>query len=196
MLPKETIEAIFPRAVQVGEISLGPLTLKHATVMEVCGIVVAPRNCNDILKSYEGCWLLTIQAEDITDDFLDEDFRRPRLSRWIRESKLSSEDAVSGLDWIMKMAFDPFVPGKKENKKRFDDLGEGYGWTLELGECLSHEYGITFDDALEIPLSRVFGLMAAMRQRNSGESGGADYYDRIRSKVYSDIFKKAREENV
>lgn len=187
MLPRETISAVFPSSVRVGDCLLGPIALCHVVAMEALGAGVDSfRETAD--KTVLTAWILSMSPKELerrVHDGPDEKEIGRILDRCGSVERLG--DALAGL---VAEAFNAFVPPKsEENRVRMDDIGEGFGWPLELAELMMAEHGVTFDEAMATPLVRVFALVAAMRTRNGGESAGPDYYDRIRERYMKDMLK-------
>jgi hypothetical protein len=76
----------------------------------------------------------------------------------------------------------PFIPPKRqETAFEIDDgLPHGNGWPLEVAEALCAHYGWTFPEAMRTEVALAFALIAVSRTRTGVESGGPNYYDRIR----------------
>lgn len=192
MLPLETITATFPPPVRVGSLALGPVTLAHAVAMEAFGVEVLDTNANDEAASCVGAWLLTKKPSELPAIVMGG--RVPDGAfRWMERAKARPPDVAKALDAAFREAFSTYVRPKPEGVKSYSDgLPDGYGWPLEVAECLSHEYGRPLDEVLAWPLARAFALVAVMRQRNGGEAGGPDYYGRIREAAIRARLAKAR----
>lgn len=193
MLPKEVIDAVFPPSAQVGEIHLEPMTMYHIVAMEALGIEVGDRNLNSNQASVLALWILSQEPKEMARLVRGEN-NLAKFTDWVERHSASLADAHSILDGIFKSAFLTFVPAKQDaGKIRLDDLGEGYGWPIEIAEAVAHEHSRPFDEVMQMPLVRMFALICAMRQRNGGEAGGPDYYDRIRIKAMKERMRAKRE---
>lgn len=183
MLPVETTLALFPSAVVVGKITLRPLTLAHAAALETLG--VDTRGSVTESQALLCGWILSKDPEDVIS-MMCNGCRMDGFSEWIDENSVDAAVALKGVRMCFRQGTVGFVPGKdgdgKSKTVKFSvgsDLESGFGWPLEIAECFAHEYSCSLDEAMCTPLSRIFGMLACGRQREGGEAGGPDYYERI-----------------
>ena len=184
MLPFETRLALFPRralVVRLGmfrSIRLHPVTLGRAAVMEMfdCGLLNGRLNASQALLA---AWILSVD-EDRVADIANGDMAGG--SSFVKSLGGSVAKVTHAVNVLVGEAMLPFIPPKKEDGAvEIDDgLPKGNGWPLEITEALCAHYGWGFDEVLRIEVQKALALIAVSRQRNSGGSGGPDYYDRIR----------------
>lgn len=177
MLPAETILAAFPPALTVEGVRLNPPTPYHAIALESLGVKfggeVNPGNV------YIAAFVLSQNPEELHPLMEDGSGVTERFKAWMRGAKKASISALAkAVSSQMKSALALHVPiASKDKKKSF--MPTGYGWPLELGESLAHEYSLPFDKAMSMPIATAFGLMACCAKRNGAKAGAPDYYDRI-----------------
>lgn len=184
MLPFETKLALFPRralVVRLGmfrSIRLHPVTLGRAAVMEMfdCGLLNGRLNASQALLA---AWILSVD-EDRVADIANGDIAGG--ASFVKGLGGSVAKVTYAVNVLVGEAMLPFIPPKKEDGAvEIDDgLPKGNGWPLEITEALCAHYGWGFDEVLRIEVQKALALIAVSRQRNSGGSGGPDYYDRIR----------------
>lgn len=195
MLPQEVFDAVFPSSARVGETRLESMTLLHTVAMEALGIEVCDRNYNSTQKSSIALWLLSQPAANMRSVIRDTEIDSiGDFQRWVKNNpEATGENAVSVFDNILRTTFATFVPAKQEaGKIRMDNLGEGYGWPIEIAEAVAHEHSRPFAEIMKMPLVTIFALICVMRQRNGGETGGPDYYDRIRIRIMKERIAATR----
>lgn len=177
MLPAETILAVFPSAAKVGEtLILRPPTLYHAVALDTIGVDVT--GVVDAASVWGAAYLLTLTAEEVRLFMERGKDNLPAMQAWVENRDESIAELIDAVNALFAQSRSTFVPGKrKDGKKSF--MPEGFGWPLEMGEALAHEYAVSFDEAMKTPLVRAFALMACCRVRNNGENGGPDYFGRI-----------------
>lgn len=188
MLPVESILAVFPSTARVGALTLRPLTLYHATAMEVMGVDLGNPTGIDDDHVFIAAWLLTLDPREVCDVMRDADNRQIALKRWLNDVQEPLSDVSEAVNKLVDTCLSLNVPGESDGKKYFGP--HGFGWTLELGEAVAHEYSITFDAAMSMPLATVFGMIACCRQRSGGKNGGPDYYERILIRNIGELRKK------
>lgn len=175
MFPVETILAVFPSAVEVGNVSLQPLNLYHIMALDVMGIDTTAEVTD--AQVMMAAWILTLGPEDavkVATGTIDKD----RFSEFLESVGASKEALVKAIQRVFTCAYKPFVPGEKKEEK-LTDTPEGYGWPLEIAESMVSTYGMSFEEAMSMPLSRIYGMLACARVREGGKPGGPDYYERI-----------------
>ena len=184
MLPFETKLALFPRralVVRLGmfrSIRLHPVTLGRAAVMEMfdCGLLNGRLNASQALLA---AWILSVDEDRVADIA---NGNMAGGSSFVKRLGGSVAKVAHAVNVLVGEAMLPFIPPKKEDGAvEIDDgLPKGNGWPLEIAEALCAHYGWGFDEVLRIEVQKALALIAVSRQRNSGGSGGPDYYDRIR----------------
>ena len=175
---------------RVGKTSLGPITIAHVVAMESFGIVVSDRNLNDPTNSCIGLWLISKPINELSS-IVNGMTESSEITKWMERFGIKTEECSGVLNTLMSDAFKTYVPPKPDSTKvQLDDIGEGYGWPLEIAECIAHEYGLDLRSVFEWPLSTAFASIATMRQRSGGEAGGPDYYGRIRDQRMAEIFSR------
>lgn len=183
MLPLETVIAVFPNAAR-GEKSLRPLTLAHATVLEALGV----RTDKDIPPE-SALLAAVVMSRDAGEvgalmsggDEAVAEIRRD--AKMIADEGETLERLTERVNAVLDAAFLTFVPsGAAVEVTRTVFRPTGYGWPLEYADVVCHEYGWPWEYAMTMPLSRLFGLVVCARQRNGGEAGGPDYFERIQIK--------------
>ena len=183
MLPVETILALFPSAVEVGGLTFRPLTLAHMAALETLG--VDTRGSVTESQALLCGWILSMAPKDVIR-MMCNGCKTDGFEEWIDENNVDAAVALEGVRMCIRQGTVCFVPSKggdgKSQTVRFNigaDLESGFGWPLEIAECFAHEYSCSLDEAMCTPLSRIFGMLACGRQREGGEAGGPDYYERI-----------------
>lgn len=197
MPPVETIEALFPSSAACGNITLLPMTPAHASAMEAMGVDLSTAiDWDHILIA---AWVLATPSAEIRK-VMAEGNAPAHFDVWCGENNPDPYKVIDGVERIVSAAFRAFVPPAKDETEKNatvvwgEDEKRGFGWTLEIAEALSHEYGMTLDDALDIPLCRAYALMNCARKRSGGKFGGPDYYERIKSDGVAEMFRKMRQE--
>lgn len=184
MLPFETKLALFPRralVVRLGpfrRIRLHPVTIGRAAVMEMfdCGLLNGRLNASQALLA---AWILSVDEDRVADIA---NGNMAGGASFVKRLGGSVAKVTHAVNVLVGEAMLPFIPPKKEDGAvEIDDgLPKGNGWPLEITEALCAHYGWGFDEVLRIEVQKALALIAVSRQRNSGGSGGPDYYDRIR----------------
>ena len=180
MLPEETILAAFPSSVVCGKTTLRPMTLLHIMAMEAMGIAYdALKKDTALLAAWllskKPCELAEIVSPrsgvDATSGVVGE------MTAWMKKAKVGKGAALESVAEAMRIAFLPYVPRANGGKHEIQLSMRGYGWPLELAELMMSRYRMTFDEAVGMPMSRLFALMAIGNAAN-GCGGGPDYYER------------------
>lgn len=175
MLPVETVLAVFPATVAVGKITLRPLTVAHVMAMEMLGIEIDGA-VNDS-QVFIAAWLMSKPPDEVCGMMEGAGISTEEFGRWMAATAPEIKDAVTAVRRVIGQAYQPFVPGESKSQNVSKEP-QGYGWPLEIAEAFVGEYGVTFEEAITTPLSRMFGMMACCRVRNGGKPGGPDYYER------------------
>ena len=180
MLPAETMLAVFPRPVRVGGMLLNPPTAYHAAAMEHFGVPFgSPCGPGNV---FVAAWVLSMSAQDVKRAVAEDGFAKAELERFIEEAaSLSVSELVRCVDNAVALGLAPHVKCETEGKTTLSP--SGFGWPLEVGEAVAHEYAMSFDEAMAMPLCTAFGMLACANKRNSGKASGPDYYDRIFTKA-------------
>ena len=184
MLPFETKLALFPRRaldVRLGpfrRIRLHPVTIGRAAAMEMfdCGLLNGKLNASQALLA---AWILSVD-EDRVADIANGNVAGG--ASFVKRLGGSVAKVAHAVNVLVGEAMLPFIPPKKEDgAAEIDDgLPKGNGWPLEIAEALCAHYGWPVDYVMGMEVQRALAFIAVSRQRNSGGSGGPDYYDRIR----------------
>ena len=180
MLPFETVFAAFPPSVDAGGFTLRSPTLLHAVALESMGVDmergVSPSSM------WTAAWILSLEDPSVA---VRSGESERSAEAFIREH--ADCDAARLLEAVKRtlgVATCTFVPGKSQkcDKQNLDDLPDGFGWPIEVGELIAHEHGIPFAEAMKMPCVTALAVVAMVRARNGGEFDGPDYYGRIRVK--------------
>lgn len=192
MLPAETIEALFPSSGVVGNLTLRPMTLARAALLEAVGADLA--GGVTLANVWLCAWVLSMDGAEVRRVAATAD-RVPLFTAWDRERATDDYFKVAdAVCRIVRAAFAAFVPPEAEGgKETLFASANGFGWPLEIAECLCHEYGWGLDAALDTPLATAYALVNCARKRNGGKSGGPDYYGRLQMAEAGRAFRKARE---
>lgn len=185
MLPAETVQALFPGervSVRLGlfrRVVFHPLTLERAAAMEALGCGITDRDAGDVSGALLAAWILALPDKAVASVARSRDisgFRR--WSRRLGSGVLKVAAVASG---IVSGSTRTFVPPRTSGGSNAvdDGIGHGYGWVLEIAESLMADYSMTMREALGTEASVAFALLAVKRGKH-GESGGPDYFDRIR----------------
>lgn len=185
MLPDETIRAIFPVGVKVGEIAAGPLTLRRAAAMEALGIDASDPEGRGIgeRNALLALWVLSASSSDLALAATGGPNAEDAFDMWARnyafgDAGLMPETAASAVRRAFRAAWAAYVPAKRPKGEIATCIERGYGWPLSYAEAFAHEYSVSLDEALDMPMCRLFAMIACARSRNGGENGGPDYCER------------------
>ena len=193
MLPIETINAVFPHSVRAGKTLLGPITLAHVVALEAFGISVTDGELTDGSTACVAAWIMTKSYSELKK-IVCKDIDSDDVTAWMSKHGICQNDCENAFTGAISHAFSTYVPPKKDdNKIVLDDLPEGYGWPLEICECLAHEYSLSPDEVYDWPVVKALAMIAVIRSRSGGESGGSDYYGRIREERIRQEIKAMRE---
>lgn len=172
-LPVEDYIAAFPPSEKAGNVTLGPMTLRHAVLFGAFGVPLDTKIKVPLDK-------LVVAALILSRDWVappsDGDFKR-----FAKKVKCSSEALGKAVETCRAQGQCTYVSPREQSggTKRSD--AHGLGWPLEVAEFLCGEYGWSWRDALATPTATAFALVAACRQRNGGKHGDFDYVERVRS---------------
>lgn len=190
MLPVETTEALFPTPCAVGRLTLRPMTLAHAALLETAGADMARGVTPDSILLF--AWVLAMDGAEVRRVAASAD-RVPAFRAWCERHDPDPYALAEAVCRAVRTAFAAFVPPEAEGGgETVFASAKGFGWPLEIAECLCHEYGWTLDAALDTPLATAYALVNCARQRNGGRNGGPDYYGRIQMAEAARAFRKAR----
>ena len=172
-VPVENLLAAFPVHVMAGSVELYPLTVRAAIALGIYGVDFA-REIKGASAILAGAVLSrTISAADLADARRGE----KHLKRFARRFRKHTEVLEDAVNQVVDKAFSTRVPFLREGGK-VALSPSGLGWPLELAEALCHEYGWSWESALETPVATAHALMAAAHRRNGGKFGGPDYIER------------------
>ncbi len=192
MLPVETTEALFPPSGAVGKLTLRPMTLAHAALLETAGADMARGVTPDSILLF--AWVLAMDGAEVRRVAASADLV-PSFRAWCGRHDPDPCALAEAVCRIVRAASAAFVPPEAEGGgQTVFASAKGFGWPLEIAECLCHEYGWTLDAALDTPLATAYALINCARQRNGGKNGGPDYYGRIQMAEAARAFRRAREE--
>lgn len=168
MIPRENVVAAFPSSVKVGNITLMPLTLGGVIRLAAEGIDLSHRVDRESL--FKAAYILSRPASEASSEGY-------RL--FLKHLRVGLDQLSSGMESLLNEAFETYIkPSKEQNSRAPQHLTpHGLGWPLEYAEWLMSEYAISFEEALNMPLARVYALEAAARQRNGGKHAGLDYLE-------------------
>lgn len=190
MFPVETILAVFPSTVAVGKLTLRPLTLYHVMAMESLGIDTDGTVADE--QVYMAAWILSKRPEDVPCLMKDGDMTAA-FEAWFRKVEPSFDETLAAVKEVFSQAYLPYVPCEQK-EEAVQNMPTGYGWPLEMAEAYAAGYGVTLEEAMCVPMCRMFGMMACARKRNGGKAGGPDYYERIMVKAIARMKGKAADD--
>jgi len=174
-------EAVFPRTLECGGVAVEPLTLRRAVALDAFGIDAADSEGADVGKgnALRALWILGLDACSLASAVANPQAAARDFAAWTEAegSNVLSEDAADAVRSVLRLAWRGYVPAKSGKTMSFGPTG--YGWPLVFAEAFAAEYGTTLDEALDVPMCRLFAMIACARRRNGGEDGGPDYYDRM-----------------
>lgn len=185
MLPVETVLAVFPSSAVVCKVGLFktlrllPMTLAHAVALEVFGCDL--NSDLDEPHALIAAWVLS-QTPGELKEIISGQIRMTRgLVRFVKGLEKHVVKVRDAVNSHIRTAFFTYVPGKKQNDgtQLYSSGQKGFGWPLEVAECLCGAYGWDFDYTMSVPMTRALALLTVYRNRNGGENGGPDYYERI-----------------
>ncbi len=192
MLPVETREALFPSSGVVGKLTLRPMTLAHAALLDALGVDLEQGVTFDNILLH--AWVLSMDGAEVRRVAASAD-RVPHFKAWCAKCDPDPYALADAVCRLVRVASAAFVPPEAEGGgQTVFASAKGFGWPLEVAECLCHEYGWTLDAALDTPLATAYALVNCARQRNGGKNGGPDYYGRVQMAEAARAFRKAREE--
>lgn len=184
MLPIETVLAVFPPsavACKVGlfkTLRLLPTTLAHCVAMDTLGCDL--NGPLDEPHSLIAAWVLSKKPEELNAIVNGKESSTKEIVKFAKRLEPYVIRVKEVVNKHIISAFVTYVPGKRENNGNsiYSSGNKGFGWPLEIAECLCNAYGWDLDYALSIPMTRSLALLSVCRYRNGGENGGPDYYER------------------
>ena len=166
---------MFPASAVIDGISVGPMTLGHAAMLDYLGVDLADRiDANSILIA---AWVLSLTGDDLRRAMAERSGILAAFEKWCKGRRKSAARIAKAIISIVEEAYSTFVPPKREGDVS-RSLPSGYGYPLEVCELLCAEYGMPFSEAMDVPMARVYAMLACARARHGGEAGGPDYYER------------------
>lgn len=160
-IPEENAIAAYPPSVKAGNVTLRPLTLGGAIRISSLGV--------DIGKPVDKDALFRVAAVLAGED---------DTKRFLKRSRVGLNALSSAVETVLNTAFTTYVKPAQGERKTTHFTPHGLGWPLEYAEWLCHEYGWSWQAALDTPLATVYALEAACRARNGGRHAGLDYIER------------------
>ena len=202
MLPFETILAIFPHTratLRIGRFRkavLKPLTLAHCSALEVLGCDLDYQI--DDSHALIAAWVLSLNPKEIKVISSSGNIHTKSMMRFARKLRDSLSTIKDVVNRHISSSFVTYVPGKSVSSGTtvYSQSKRGFGWPLEIAECLCGAYGWKFDEVMGMPIVRVLALLSIYRNRNGGENGGPDYYERIEIAKLKEMWKKKEEGEV
>lgn len=188
MLPRETVLAVFPDRVRAGGASFEPVTLRHVVALSALG--VDPEGGNDAARTALGAWVMSLWSDELAAVVRgDPDECGRKCERWLA-SLTRPDDAVAAAWGMLSDSASTYIPPKKDGKSISGP--RGCGWPLEVGEFIASEYGVSFDEAMDTPLSTAMALVSVARKRGGGEHGGPDYYERVEMAAMTEFARRMK----
>lgn len=177
MLPEETILAVFPSSVKCVKTTLRPMTLYHIVAMEALKIPFDNVTKENAIIT---AWLLSLKPQELPRIVGGGscNLHSTAMKRWAQKYSVGKDAAYASVAETLRLGFLTFVPRANGGNTEVQLKLRGYGWCLELAESLMSRYHISLEDALSMPLCRLFALLAVGNAAN-GCGGGPDYYERI-----------------
>jgi len=157
-IPVENALAFFPPSVKAGNVVLGPLTLAGAVRIGQLGVELGRRIPED--KLFSVAWILSGE---------------PDYKRFLKRVKVGLKALCNAVEKVLNDAFATYVKPVSANGGTVTLGPHGLGMPLEYAEFLCGEYGWSWETAINTPLTTVYALVAANRQRHGGKHGGRDY---------------------
>lgn len=197
-LPIENYLAFFPATITVGmgwlrrPVRLGPLTIGRAVLLDALGVDVRqPISDVDtaivayVLKGeaasrrFNENVAYVLKGEAASRRFNENEKSFKAFSRRVKRHLKPLTKAVNA---ICTDAFTPYVKPPKSTNNRISDTKTGAGWALDFAEALCADYGWSWQEAINTPLSTVFALSAAYLDRHNLRPNCMDYEQRKAAK--------------
>ena len=160
-LPVEDYIAAFPPSTTAGNVTLNPLTIRHAVLLSRDGIDIGAPIPHD--RVFDAAFVLS-GAKD--------------KRKFLKGAKCGLQELCNALETVLNSAFVTYVSARPSAHGPKKLTPHGLGWALELAEFMCGEYGWSWDTALDMPVATTWALAVAARQRHGGEHGGLDYEER------------------
>ncbi len=173
MLPIETISAVFPSSARLGRTEIGPTTIYHAAALEALGVELSRRIPRE--QALLAAWVMSLDGRGCAKAVNGNGARA--MARWLKDNAVTEDKAFPVVNALVEEGFASFVAGKTEKNEINLGIERGFGWPLEIAECIAAEHSIDLEQALETPLCRAGAIIACARQRNGGESV-MDYFEK------------------
>ena len=193
MLPVETLEALFPSSASVGKLTVGPMTAGHIAMLDTLDVDFGKPLTNE--KTILAAWVLSLKGDEVRSLMGDPERLTDAFKAWCGKHDPEADKLIEAVSKTVIAAYSTFVPPKGEDGcETLYETPRGYGSPLELCEAFCSEYGLSFDAAMDMPISRMNAMVACARKRNGVESGGPDYYERIAMAKAAAEVRRKREE--
>ena len=180
-LPIENYLAFFPATITVEmgwfrrPVRLGPLTIGRAVLLDALGVDVRQpiSDADTAIVAY------VLKGEAASRRFNENEKSFKSFSRRVKRHLKPLTKAVNA---ICTDAFTTYVKPPKSTNNRISDTKTGAGWALDFAEALCADYGWSWQEAINTPLSTVFALSAAYLDRHDLRPSCMDYEQRKAAK--------------
>lgn len=168
-LPIENYLAAYPTTATVAGVALQTLTLGRVIMIDALGVdIQGPLSGEDALVV---AWVLSGGKV--------EEWKSGKFSAFARRMQPHLNEVEKAVRAIRDDAFRCYVKPPKRETNRISNTKTGAGWALDYAEGLCAEYGWSWFEALDAPLSAVFALAAAAIDRYGQRPNGMDYHQRM-----------------
>lgn len=181
-LPIENYLAAYPTTATVAGVALQALTLARVIMIDALGVdIQGPLSGEDALVA---AWVLSGgKVEEWKSGKAPFHHSTiPPFNRFARLMQPRLSEVEKAVRAIRDDAFRCYVKPPKRETNRISNTKTGAGWALDYAEGLCAEYGWSWCEALDTPLSAVFALAAAAIDRYGQRPNGMDYHQRMAAK--------------
>ena len=160
-LPPEDYIAAFPPSTKAGNVTINPLTIRHAVLLSHEGIDIGNAIPRD--RVFDVAFVMS-GAKD--------------KRKFLKRARCGLQELCNAVETSLNTAFATYVKARPAENAPQQLTPNGLGWALELAEFVCGEYGWSWDTALDMPVATAWALSVASRQRRGGKHGGLDYEER------------------